>query len=63
MTPNFQGDELVARGVQLEAWSAEDEGQGICLNVYLYNVQDGVNIDYETGYTSSSDYVQQSLKQ
>lgn len=63
VTPNFQGDELVARGVQLEAWSVEDGGQGICLNVYFYNVQDGINIDYETGYTSSSDYIQESLNQ
>lgn len=45
----FQGDELVARGVQLEAWSLEDEGDGICLNVYCYNEQPGVTIDYATG--------------
>lgn len=48
-TPIFQGDELVARGVQLEAWSLEDEGDGICLNVYCYNEQPGVTIDYATG--------------
>ena len=48
-TPIFQGTELVARGVQLEAWSVEDEGAGVCFNVYLYNVQPGVEIDYATG--------------
>lgn len=59
ITPDFRGNELVARGVQMEAWSVEDNGQGICFNVYIYNIQDGVNIDYETGYTSSSDYIQE----
>lgn len=49
VTPLFQGDELVARGVQMEAWSVEDEGEGVCLNVYCYNVQPGVAIDYATG--------------
>ena len=59
VTPHFVGNELVARGVQMEAYSVEDEGKGVCYNVYLYNVQNGVNIDYETGYSSSSDYVQE----
>ena len=49
VTPLFEGDELVARGVQMEAWSVEDEGDGICFNVYVYNVQPGVTIDYATG--------------
>ena len=49
VTPIFEGDELVARGVQLEAWSVEDDGAGICFNVYCYNVQPGVEIDYATG--------------
>ena len=49
VTPLFEGDELVARGVQMEAWSVEDEGDGICFNVYTYNVQPGVKIDYATG--------------
>ena len=59
VTPHFVDDELVARGVQMEAYSVEDDGKGVCFHVYLYNVQDGVNIDYETGYSSSSDYVQE----
>ena len=49
VTPVFEGDELVCRGVQMEAWSVEDEGEGICFNVYCYNVQPGVEIDYMTG--------------
>lgn len=60
VSPDFHSEELVARGVEMEAWSVEDDGSGICFNVYVYNVQDNVNIDYETGYTSSSDYVQES---
>jgi len=47
--PVFEGDELVARGVTMEAWSVEDRGEGICFYVYVYNVQPGVVIDYATG--------------
>ena len=50
VTPIFQGDELVARGVQMEAYSVEDSGEGICFHVYVYNNQPGVTIDYATGY-------------
>ena len=49
VTPVFSGSELVARGVQMEARSMEDSGQGIELNVYLFNTQPGVTIDYTTG--------------
>ncbi len=49
VTPVFEGANLVASGVQLEAFSVEDEGEGICFNVYVYNVQPGVVIDYATG--------------
>ena len=52
VTPIFAGDELVARGVQIEAYSVEDNGDGICFNVYCYNVQPGVIIDYATGESS-----------
>jgi len=48
-TPKFVGEELVARGVQLEGWSVEDGGTGICFNVFIYNVQPGIEIDYLTG--------------
>lgn len=49
VTPIFQGDNLVASGVQMEAWSVEDDGEGVCFNVYVYNAQPGVVIDYATG--------------
>lgn len=49
VTPVFQGDELVARGVEMEALSVEDDGEGVCFHVYVYNVQPGVEIDYATG--------------
>jgi hypothetical protein len=49
VTPDFQGDELVARGVQMEAYSIEDNGEGVCFNIYVYNIQPGVGIDYSTG--------------
>ena len=49
VTPVFKGAELLARGVELEAFSVEDEGEGICFNVFIYNIQPGVEIDYRTG--------------
>lgn len=49
VTPVFAGNDLVARGVLMEAWSVEDNGDGICFNVFVYNVQPGVIIDYATG--------------
>ncbi len=52
VTPLFVEDELVARGVTIEAYSIEDEGDGICFYVYCYNVQPGVKIDYATGKSS-----------
>lgn len=51
-TPVFAGNESVARGVHLEAYSVEDKGDGICLNVFIFNVQPGVKIDYLTGESS-----------
>lgn len=49
VTPYFKGDELVARGVEMEAYSVEDQGEGIEYHVFLYNVQPGIVIDYATG--------------
>lgn len=49
VTPVFEGNNLVASGAVMEAWSVEDEGDGVCFNVYMYNVQPGVVIDYATG--------------
>lgn len=49
VTPIYDGDNLFASGVIMEAYSIEDSGKGIKFNVYLYNVQDGIEIDYKTG--------------
>ncbi len=49
VTPVYDGSDLVAGGVQMEALSVEDGGEGICYNVYVYNAQPGVEIDYATG--------------
>ena len=49
VTPVFEGDNLLASGVLMEAYSVEDSGNGICFCVYAYNVQPGVQIDYATG--------------
>lgn len=49
VTPWFADDELVARGVLMEGYSVEDQGDGICFCVFAYNVQPGVVIDYATG--------------
>ncbi len=49
VTPIFQGENLLASGVQMEAKSVEDNGAGVCFNVYAYNNQPGIKIDYATG--------------
>ena len=49
VTPVFEGDNLVASGAVMEAWSVEDEGEGIAFCIYMYNVQPGIVIDYATG--------------
>ena len=52
VTPIFEDDNLVCSGVQIEAYSIEDDGEGICFNVYCYNVQPNITIDYATGSSS-----------
>ena len=52
VTPVFDGRNLVADGVLMEAYSVEDKGRGICFCVYCYNVQPGITINYETGESS-----------
>ena len=52
VTPIFTGDNLLADGVLMEAESVEDNGEGISYNVFCYNVQPGVKIDYVTGDSS-----------
>lgn len=49
VTPVYEGNNLVADGVVLEAYSVEDEGSSIDFDVYCYNVQPGIEIDYSTG--------------
>lgn len=49
VTPVYDGLDLVARGVEMEALSVEDGGTGLCFHVFVYNVQPGVDIDYATG--------------
>ena len=49
VTPFFRENELVARGVEIEAYSVEDNGNDIMIHVFLYNVQPGIEIDYKTG--------------
>ena len=54
VTPVYAGNNLLASGVQIEAYSVEDYGDGICFNVYVYNVQPGININYATGASSGN---------
>ncbi len=54
VTPVFKGRELVARGVHMEAWSVEDEGAGVSFNVYCYNVQPNIVINYKNGDNEST---------
>ena len=49
VSPVFDGNNLVVSGVEIEAKSVEDNGEGVCFNVYVYNVQPGIEIDYRTG--------------
>lgn len=49
VTPVFEGNNLVATGVEMEAYSVEDSGKGIKFNVFVYNIEDGIIIDYKTG--------------
>ena len=55
VTPVFEDDNLVASGVLMEAQSVEDGGEGISFYVYVYNVQPGIEIDYETGKSRESE--------
>lgn len=55
VTPIFEGNELVMRGLQMEAYSVEDDGAGVSYNVFVYNAQPGIYIDYLTGMATSTD--------
>lgn len=49
VSPYFKDNELLGRGVEMEAYSVEDNGEGVCFHVFIYNVQLGIEIDYKTG--------------
>ncbi len=55
VTPIFEGNNLVASYVHIEAWSVEDSGAGICYNVFCYNSQPGIVIDYSNGNSAIGD--------
>lgn len=64
VTPIYLGDNLVAHGVQMEAYSVEDEGEDISFNVYIYNVQPRITIDYKTGdnrLNEETDYAETAI--
>ena len=54
VTPIFENDNLLAKGVEIEAYSVEDNGKGITFNVFIYNVEPGININYKTGESSKT---------
>ena len=60
VTPIFEGNNLVAKGVKMEGYSVEDKGEGISFNVFCYNVQPGVTIDYATGDSIGNGKVESS---
>ena len=55
VTPYFEDDNLVANGVFMEAYSVEDQGKGVKFNVFVYNIQPGIEIDYASGDSRLSD--------
>lgn len=57
VTPIFEGDNLLATGVQMEGYSVEDNGEEICFNVFAYNAQPGITINYATGESSLNDNI------
>lgn len=61
VTPIYISDDLVAKGVIMEAFSVEDGGESICFCVYVHNIQPGVEIDYYTGDSTPTDARESSL--
>lgn len=55
VTPLFDGNNLVSTGIQMEAESVEDKGDGILYNVFCYNIQPGITIDYKSGDSSENE--------
>lgn len=65
VTPIYEGSNLVASGVQIEAYSVEDQGQGVQFNVYCYNVQPGIDINYANGDSQGTEvafYLNQTIQ-
>ncbi len=60
--PWFSGDEPVAKGVQMVAWSVEDKGEGISFNVYCFNVTPNATIDYTTGIVTTAEQAAQEAR-
>lgn len=58
VTPVYDGDNLVAKGVRLEAKSVEDNGEGICFHVFVYNCQPGITINYADGTSKETSDLQ-----
>ena len=54
VTPIFSGQDLVCRGVRMEGWSVEDQGESICFDVFVFNAQPGITIEYATGQSQLS---------
>lgn len=63
VTPIFVDRNLVASGVQMEAYSVEDQGDGICFNVFVYNVQPGIMINYLTGDSCLNEDAEQEVEE
>ena len=55
VTPVFEGTNLLAKGVKMEALSVEDNGAGVCFNVFVFNVQPGININYANGVSTMAE--------
>lgn len=55
VTPVFDGDDLVCKGLIMEGWSVEDNGDGVCFCIFVKNVQPGITIDYATGDSYATD--------
>ena len=62
VTPVYKGENLLASGIQIEAYSVEDKGKGISENRYFYNVQPGIEINYNSGENSCADTTFQKEK-
>ncbi len=56
VTPIFEGENLVASGVEIEAYSIEDNGKGIEFNIFVYNIQEGIEINYLNGESKLKEY-------